>query len=266
MSEEMIAEIYAFSMIWGEIINIILTLVGFIFKSIAIYTMSKRAGLKQLYLAYIPFANFILLGRLIGKVIIWGRPVKNMGVWLMIVGILAFITNTLYNLDAYVVIFAMAVEFLTGRVVESITLPGILNQLLVAKGNFYFGVEIVNAVLSLAKIFLEVNIIFSIFKKYRPDKALFFALVSIFIEFTFGFLLFSVRKNKPMTYDEYLQSMARKRGYTGYYGENPYNRGGYDRAPYNPPSQKDENPFPEFDDGKGDNGGSSNPSDDDLFN
>ena len=263
MTEEMVAEIYAYSMFWGQIVSIVLSIVAFIFKAIAIYTMSKRAGLKKLYLAFIPFANWILVGKLIGKVILWGRPVKNMGVWLTIVSLLAFIVGIFYNFDVYVSIFAIVTQTLTGRAIESIVFnSAFFNQLYYNTGAIYSIIYVINAVLSLAKIFLEVNIIFSIFKKYRPDKAFFYGLISIFIEFMFGFLLFSVRNNKPMTYDEYLQQMARKRGFTGYYGENPYNRGGYGGQTYSQPKQKDENPFPEFDD----NGDSSSTSDDDLFN
>ena len=198
--------------------------------------------------------------------ILWGKPVKNIGVFVCIFTALEFALGIFYSLDTYADILQLSLEFITqGTVIIDRSFINNLYQNAV----LYYVIEIVYTIITIAKIFFDVSLVFALFKKYAPQNYILFSILSIFIEFTFGFFLFAIRKNKPMTQEEYLREMAKKRGYYVYrVNPNDFNN------PYNPytqqrPQQKpqEEDPFPEFSDKKtdGNNQGNGEGKKDDLF-
>lgn len=265
-SDEMLVNIELTS----TVINMILYVISFVFKAIAIYTLSKKNGFKHLYLSFIPFLNFILLGKLVGKMILWGKPINNIGVFVCIFTALEFAVGIFFSLNTYATLMKIVLEFVTkGTVIIDNSFINMLYQNAV----LWYLLEIVYLITSIAKIFFEVSLVFALFRKYAPQNYILFSILSIFIEFTFGFFLFAVRKNKPMSQEEYLREMAKKRGYYVYRVNpndfnNPYN-------PYNPyngqrPQQQkpqEEDPFPEFSDKKtgGTNQSNGEGKQDDLF-
>ena len=79
--------------------------------------------------------------------------------------------------------------------------------------------------------------IFLIFRLYKPEKATMYSFLSIFFDFLFGVLLFTLRNEEPVDYAGYVRAR-----YDG-------NFGGYntDYRRYEPPQTKEEDdPFPEF--------------------
>ncbi len=254
----------------STIINMILYVISYVFKSIAIYTLSKKNGYKHLYLSFIPFLNFILLGKLVGKMILWGKPINNIGIFVCIFTALEFVVGIFYSFDVYVGIVRLALEFITqGTVIIDMTFANFLTENAV----MYYLIEILYAIVSIAKIFFEVSLVFALFRKYAPQNYILFSILSIFIEFTFGFFLFAIRKNKPMTQEEYLREMAKKRGYYVYRvnpndfnnPQNPYGHYNGQRPQQQKPQEED--PFPEFSDKKtgGTNQGNGEGKQDDLF-
>ena len=108
------------------------------------------------------------------------------------------------------------------------------------------------------------------FRKYAPQNYVLLSLLSIFLEFTFGFILFAIRKKKPLTEEEYYKEMAKRRGYF-VYRVNPNNYDnpsnpfyGYQNKP-NKTSTPEEDPFPEFSDNNGNGSQNSSSKSDDLF-
>ncbi len=249
----------------STVIEIILYVVSYVFKSIAIYVLSKRNGFKKLYLAFIPFLNFILVGKLIGKIILWGKPVKNIGVWVCVFSALEFVIGIFYGLETYVEILRMVLELFTkGTVVINSTLVDFIygNTILL------YALEISYAIVGIGKIFFDVSMMFALFRKYVPQNYFLYGMLSIFFDFMFGFLLFSLRNKEPMTQEEYLRQMARKRGYYVYHVNpndfnNPYNPYNRQRTQQNP---TEEDPFPEFNDkSSGDSSQNGDSKADDLF-
>jgi hypothetical protein len=239
--------------------SILLTIVSFIFKGIAVYTMAKRRGFKRLYVAFIPFLNFILIGKLIGNIIVWGKPLKNLGLWVCIFAILEFVVGIFYSLEVFVVLAELILGALTNT---EVTISLGVFQALITPGAFiYVFIDILYSVISLAKIFFDINLMLAIFRLYRPQSSFLYAIVSIFFEFMFGFFLFSLRNVTPTSQEEYYRNMARSRGYY-YYEVKPKNTtNGYNST------TKDEDPFEEFSDKKSTSGGENDSSgdSDDLF-
>ena len=175
-SNEMMDSIYLTS----TIIEMILYAISFVFKSIAIYMLSKKNGFKHLYLSFIPFLNFILLGKLVGKMILWGKPVKNIGVFVCIFTALEFALGIFYSLDTYADILQLSLEFITqGTVIIDRSFINNLYQNAV----LYYVIEIVYTIITIAKIFFDVSLVFALFKKYAQQNYILFSILSIYVWF-----------------------------------------------------------------------------------
>ena len=74
----------------------------FILKAIAIKTLAKNKGLDKLYLAWIPFFNYILLGKVIGTSYLFRHKVNNIGLLVTIATLTSFVMKTLLILGDYV--------------------------------------------------------------------------------------------------------------------------------------------------------------------
>jgi hypothetical protein len=219
--------------------------------------MAKRRGIKKLYMCFIPFVNFVVLGKLIGRTNIWGLKIKNIGLWLAIISAFTFVTDQLLLVGDY--IFVLERVFLGGYIEFS---SQIIIDFLNYEGVIYSIISICNMVVSLAELFLEIGLIFTVFRLYKPERATLYSFLSIFLgDLIFGILLFSVRNNNYVTIDDFLrmraeQNRARYGGYYGGYNNsngnntsgnqwgNPYNNNGGQN------SYEEKDPFPEFSDKK----------------
>ena len=260
-----------------NIISALITLGLFVLKGFAIYTISKKQGLNKLWMSFVPFLNFILLGKVIGKCKVWGLNIKNIGLWLCIMmaieRVFSGLLNAGYHLDniiktlegfglsAKITFSAKFFEvwyLLTGGSLYASAIPTADLQLIAT----YTGliIPIVDIVIWLAYAFFEIHFLLLIFKKYAPQNMALFTILCIFIPEALGVILFILRNNEPIDYDVYLQNRARAR-YTyyngGYYNQNPYSNP-YSNPyanPYNNPYQNPNatqgastpaDPFPEF--------------------
>ncbi len=240
-------------LIASYIISSIITIGFFILKAIAIRTLAKNKGLDKLYLAYIPFFNYILLGKVIGMCFLFRKKVNNIGVLVTISTLVCFIVRTLLNLGYYVDNLIDLLGF-TGIEYDSV----FVSNWMARQGTFYVVIWYLYDILSIIEIILTASIIFFIFRKYVPERAFIYSLVSIFFDFMFGPLLFVIRNKKVSSYDEFLRMRVRPQ-YNTY--EDTYKE--RDKNP-------EYDPFPEFSNKggnettNGNNSGSN--SDDDLFN
>lgn len=258
MFDEMMAEMYPVL----TVINVLFVIAMFIFKGIAIYTIAGRKGIENRWLAFIPFVNWLLLGKVIGRVKLWGHELKNLGFWVCITSAVDFIFTLIMNYNSYV--------YLLSNLLHATPILPLINTNSIT----FLAIELLSYVVSLAYIFFEVNIIFATFRIYFPEKALLFSLLSIFLEI-FGVLLFAVRNREEVSYEEYVRrryasynsSRYNNGGYNGYNGYNNGN-GGYNGGNNRGNTSNGyENPFPEFDDDNhGNNGGNGKNDEDDLFN
>lgn len=244
-----------FSIIMSAVSSVIIWLVGHVFMAIALYTMAKNKGItKGLWMAFVPFTNYYLLGKIIGEAVVWGKKIKNVGLWAMIFYIITTVMNFLFNIGYYLTDIAIVLnvkfnitnEFLAGWISGTSVLYNV----------FWY----ISFVWDIAYIFFEVSMIFLVFRLYRPQSAMVYSLCSIFLNPPlFGILLFVVRKNERRSFRQYYYNPYNN-PYNNPYGNpnNPYGT----QNPAEPPKQP-EDPFPEFS-GKSESP-SSNSSDDDLF-
>ncbi len=238
--------------LFSVIFDIVVWVVGHLFLSIAIFTMTKKQGYKKLWVSFVPFFNLIPLGKLVGKTTVWGLKLKNVGVWACITGIVSAFFTFIIDLGYYInlVELIFPIKF---QITNEFLLTWIDNTNVVWFITYYG-----SSLFDLAYIFFNVSLVFLVFRLYRPQSAILYALLSVFIEPLFGILLFTCRNNPKHVI---VRPQTPYGG--GYYGGGYY--GGYN--PQQPPQNKKpvENPFPEFGDEENKSNDSSSSSDD-FFN
>ena len=205
----------------------------FFFRGFALYKMAKNRNIECAYLAIIPFACYVLLGKLQT-----GSKYAN---------------RTKY---AYLVaLVSIAVEVAAAVVIDICFAINPLKQIFggvaLTKESFTSsaGFAFLDWLSSLAQITFVVSVLFAysnVYKAYVPAKnrkyTLFNVMAYILTMSTFlaAIFLFVNRNRQPVDYDEYV---AYVRARNGYYGYPP--AGGYNRNTDNGAKPQDD-PFSEF--------------------
>ena len=226
------------ALIISLIVSLLIAFVGFLLKAIAIFIMAKKRGLKNKWFAFVPFLNYVLLGKLVGPVRLFNVKMKNAGLWMAIVSFSLEIIYLLLNLGYYKgvleAVFPISINVSSEFGVAWLAGESVL----------YVFVQIIAFVLNFVEIFLSISLIFAIFRKYAPEKMFLYGLISVFIDFFFGIALLLVANRTPVDYESYIrkireQQMNNYNAYNGYNGyQNPYG--------YRKPQEPKEEPFPEF--------------------
>ncbi|MDY4676866.1 MAG: hypothetical protein SO373_06950 [Candidatus Borkfalkiaceae bacterium] len=212
-TENGMTEEQALKMIVGSLIfagAVLLAL--YVLKAVAIFLMAKKCGLKNKWMSFVPYLNFVILGKLAGKVRIFGFAFKNIGLFYAIllaashlIVVLESVASALFNYH-----------------------PGATTQL------FYqvmlYVSAIVNWPLSIIELLCFVTLCFGLYGRYTPDRRILFSFLSCF-NFIFPIILIAIHNKKPYeSYDDYFkQKMAERYGQT------------YD--PFSNPYETKENPF-----------------------
>ena len=68
---------------------LLIYLVGYILQGIGMYTMGKRKGMNNSWLAFIPYARVYFQGELAGSIKLKNKEIKNPGIWLLLLPIIS---------------------------------------------------------------------------------------------------------------------------------------------------------------------------------
>lgn len=234
--------------IFNFVFDVVVWLVGYLFLAFALLTLAKRQNFNKKWLAFIPFFNFILLGKIIGKAIVWGKEIKNIGLFTAILGLATAVLSKVLYFYETISVFE-SVFNVTVQINNQFLYDWIYGESLAWDIAFW-----ISTVLDLGYLFFEISMIFLVFRLYCPERAFIYSIISIFLSPIFGVLLFVVR-NRP----RHVQVIRQVNVYNNFNGYNNFNNQG---ANQNGTSTKPENPFPEFDgeDRK------SNDNNDEFFN
>lgn len=270
----------------------------FILQGVGLFTMAKKAGLKNKWLAFVPFADLILMGKLAGTCSIFGRKVKRSGLYAM----LASLVSTLYFAAVIVAQILLFTIYRNDSVDGSIwtNLTGFGNFVY----NFYMISDLLGGIVELIYVILLFILLTGLYKKYYAKGYLILSWVGLFLPVSRYIVVFVLRNNKAIDYEAYMRAKREEYmrrnpygpygpyggpynpGNQGPYNQGPYNQGPYNQGPYNQgpygqsgngtPGQSGsaaDDPFAEFApgassgtdaSGKGDK--KENKDDDDLFN
>ncbi len=249
-------------------ISALATVALYVFRSIGLVVMAKRAKLNHVFLACLPILWVITVCQLIGKKTkFFGKPfVKWTWLFCLAIGLNVLVTFVMEVL----VYFPLVGNFFMGR---EIAINLILTEEQISADypmlteywgmlGIYHGTDFVNpygegiyfvkslitvlnalsGILSLASIFATITLYVNLFRKYWPQHHV---LATIFSALgVFGPFVFAVRNKEPMEYIDYLRSHYQAYGPYG----NPYGgQGGYYGNPYAQQRPKQpEHPFKEY--------------------
>ena len=79
----------------------VLAVAAFILQSIGLYKLAKKNGVNRVWLAFVPFANSILIEELSGEITFFGRKVRHLGLITMIVEFISMIYHVLLAYALY---------------------------------------------------------------------------------------------------------------------------------------------------------------------
>lgn len=250
--------------LWGGLaIGLAVFIAFYVLRSIGIYTLAKRGGYKNAYLGWIPFAWIYLAARLCGNVTFFGKKINSFAVILVV---FYTVTQALVLAYYFLCYFPLAGYYLQGGTVYMVTnttgagLPGTRYPLLgnictqtAINLNYPYSQAflktfnicvIISNILDIINIVLMVTFYFALFGKYWPRHSFAASMLSIFG--LFGPFVFAIRKNKPMTREEFMRT--RFGFYQNPYGNpynNPYGNPNGNPDGYTPPKPP-ETPFSEF--------------------
>ena len=250
---------------WGIFSIIIVAVIAFyVLRSVGIYMLAKRQGLKYLYLAWIPFAWIYLAGKLAGDVSFFGVRFKGFAIVLTVVfcvtELITLTTTFLYNFPLLGYLLSGGEIYVSAGELNDLTsfaqtlgLKGYWGSTSIFVGNnFVFpyanvaavtqainALNIIEYVLSFANVVLTVFLYSALFKKYLPRHHL---VATIFSAFgLFAPFIFAVRNNSPMNYAEYVRNR-----YANMYG-NVYNQpNGMGNQNHNANNEMKNTPFEDF--------------------
>lgn len=227
----------------------------YVFFGVGIYKISKNNGYSTAYLAFVPFARYYQMGKIIGEVRLFGAKTKNMGLFVAIACALTTVLTNVLDVTLYSNALFEAVKMNDYSVVANILAE---KQTAFITILYYF-----NLVFNLIYIVLNVFMIIAFFRYYEKRRPLLFALLSIFLDLT-PIFVFVVRNRKKYDFVAEQRRIFEQRYNEqngGFNGSNGYSNGSYRQSDDNPYSdystQKDV--FEEFpDDSKTESGTNQN--------
>lgn len=243
------------------VISVFLWLGFFVLQGIGLWTMAKKKGFKKPLLAFVPFANLLLIDKLAGECEFFGHKIKRGGMYAMIAQItVATIGFLLIVVQA--ILFTKYADCLeynssTGTFfwITSDRLGMFLNSFYSSWGMHLYSIT------GLGYELLILVLMLSLLKRYTAKNYMMLSILQLLVPSARYIIIFVVRNNKAVDYNDYQR--ARYASYThrtGYgnpynpygnpYGNpfgNPYgNQGQNQNGNSNSSNQGQQNPFDEF--------------------
>ena len=177
-----------------------------ILGGLSLYVMAERAGLKHSWLGFVPFANTYYAGKVAGETPFFGRKMKRAGLYAM----LAEIVYSVLEICSLIagVLLANPAYYETSYMENSATLifditrvPAGLKWMVA--GSTWF--SIVSLVANLVMLVLLCAVYNGVFRKYSPKNTFALTVVSVLLPIR-AFVLFAIRNNTPIDFDEYMKA------------------------------------------------------------
>lgn len=258
-----------------------LWLTMFIMQAIGLRKLAQKANYARPWLAFVPFAHVYLLGKLTGEVSFFGHKIRRLGLYAMLVEIVAAIYYVFMSVAIYILFVHHGANLETSNnyYYRWSSLAGW------ARGwETFFNLSYYNLIpiFSLVHAIVLLVLYMGFYKRYAPRSYFILSFAGIFIPFFSGFAVFGVRNKQPIDYEAILrarqaayraQQQNWQNGYGGTYGGsygNPYGNPYAGQRPSEPDSQtvKPEDPFGEFSNGahSGSSNGTQSEDGDGFFN
>lgn len=215
----------------------------FVFQAIALYTIARREGYKNKWMAFIPFANTYYIGVCAQKNKFHNIDARTLGLITAVFEFLLFAFYILYYVACYLVIdYEIATETTTtvmgiSRTFTEYSLEGVPEKLAWAAWMYNYMYRYILRFVDLLFLLCQICLLMTFFQTYSCRRYVLFTVTSVLFPIQ-GILFFVVRNNKALNYKEFLRS-EQARVYRMYqqqqqqnFNRNPYSRNPYNQNPY----------------------------------
>ena len=208
--------LWAYLLIGGCIFAVI-----YILQAVALYTIARREGFKNKWMAFLPFFNTYYIGVVSEKNTVFRTKAKYVSLAAALVEVVYCALSVLYYVAMYLIfkggyaepvyetmVYGTQFEFLTGY---ELALPDNL-----AWAGWVFGnlQDYVLYWVQLAYMILKVFILVAFFRTYASPRYVLFSVLSVLFPIG-GIFMFVVRNNRGKNYLEYIREL-RQRQYRMY--------------------------------------------------
>jgi|GEM_PF-775546 len=185
-------------------------LIMFLFQAFGLYRMAKGQGVRHKWLAFLPFANFILVERLGGRCTIFGQRMRRPGIFALVAQVVTCIVCGLF-IAAQIYLYSVEgppqyVDGQFGSPLQWVELEGLSYYAYVVYTIFWWVVPIIQFV---CNVFLFV--LFSgLYKRYQPRFAYLFAFLTLLVPIWAGLpvryiFVFVFRRRPAIDYEDYIR-------------------------------------------------------------
>ena len=215
----------------------------FVFQAISLYTIARREGYKNKWMAFIPFANTYYIGVCAQKNKFHNIDARTLGLITAVFEFLLFAFYILYYVACYLVIdYEIATETTTtvmgiSRTFTEYSLEGVPENLAWAAWMYNYMYRYILRFVDLLFLLCQICLLMTFFQTYSCRRYVLFTVTSVLFPIQ-GILFFVVRNNKALNYKEFLRS-EQARVYRMYqqqqqqnFNRNPYSRNPYNQNPY----------------------------------
>ncbi len=265
----------------GLLSALVVWAIFFVLQGVGLFIMAKNRGLKNKWLAFVPFANIYYIGKMAGECSFFGHKMRSAGLYAMIAHIITTLLAVLYVLAEGYLYYNHGAPI---RETEfSAPYWKGLSGFSVTVHNFYgYGLSILS-IFSLVSRLLMIVLLMGLYKQYASKNYFTLAFLCFFIPEARFITVFVLRNRQYVDYGAYVrrrrEEYARRQQQYYNMNGNPYGRspygnngqgnpyGGY-QQPSNDYSQPTEEPFAEFSSEKNKNtySGGKSEGGDDFFN
>ena len=229
------------------IVGALCFLTVFVFQAIGLYTIAAREGLKNKWMAFVPFLNTYYIGVCGQKNRAFASVnTKTLSLAASILEALLVVGHVVYYVAVFKLfdagcVFEAVQEGYYGSTTE-LQLVGVPVELAWAAWCFECLYDYILVWVNLIFLALRVFVLSAFFQSFAARRYFLFTITRILFPIQ-GILIFIVRNNTGMNYREFLrreqerqyriyQQYTRQNYESNPYDQNPYSRGGYENPPY----------------------------------
>lgn len=224
------------------------------FEAVALYTIAKREGYKNRWMAFVPFANTYYIGVVAEKNKVFSAKTKYVSLAAALLEAAYAVLGILYLVATYIIFnggyaapqystsvtVSGTIEVLSGY--NPVNLPASLNWAWWIADNMQ---GMVMYWVELVQVILSIFVLIAFFRTYSSPRYVLFSIFSVLLPIK-GIFMFAVRNNRGKNYGEYLREQRQRQynAYQEYMRNGGQNQGGYYGGGYNNPNYNQQgNPY-----------------------
>ena len=192
-----------------------LYLLGLIMGGVGLYAMAKRRGAQHGWLGFLPFGNTWLSGEFAEQGNLMGKQIKKIGLWCVIAEVV-FVALETFTLVSSLILISNPAFYSPQEIVETGEVFYTFDSALVSEDLRALSVasdviSIISTVWWFILLVLFCALYSSFFRKYYARSPYLMTFLCSVVPCR-GFVLFAVRNNTPLDYNEYIRKrMAEER-------------------------------------------------------